>query len=225
MRADYEDTSSYRQEQAEPQPEVQPAALPVRIVSDYICPWCYLGRVRIERLRQDVPLNIQMSAFDLRPGLPAEGLPREAVYGSGAELEQRALYVRELAAAEGISIGAPSLVPDTHKAHQATEFAREAGRDLEYSLAVFRAYWERDENIGDERVLLSLAAGLGLDALGLHRALQDIRYAAAVNEQIRWARWNGVAGVPTFIFNGRKALVGAQPYEVLASVARRLLSG
>jgi len=218
---------------AEPAPvlEKDPALEPLaeerppvrlRLISDYICPWCYIGRVRAERLRGDFPLQLQLSAFDLRPGLPPEGLPREAVYGQRPEMEQRSGYVRQLAAEEGIEMGRPAIIADTHRAHQATEFARESGLDPEFSLAVFRAYWQQERNIGDPRELLAIAGGVGVDVEGLEKALDEDRYASAVNEQIRWARWNGVTGIPTFVFNDRYALVGAEPYDVLARAVRRL---
>jgi predicted DsbA family dithiol-disulfide isomerase len=194
----------------------------LRLISDYICPWCYIGRVRAERLRSDFPLQLQLSAFDLRPGLPPEGLPREAVYGQRPEMEQRSGYVRQLAAEDGIELGRPAIIADTHRAHQATEFARESGLDLEYSLAVFRAYWQQERNIGDERELLAIAGEVGVDVAGLKKALDEDRYAGAVNEQICWARWNGVTGIPTFVFDDRYALVGAEPYDVLARAVRRL---
>lgn len=137
-------------------------------------------------------------------------------------MEKRSGFVRELAAEEGIELGRPAIIADTHRAHQATEFARESGKDAEYSLAVFRAYWQQDRNIGDPKELMAIAEEVGADASGLERALEDDRYAAAVNEQIRWARWNGVTGIPTFVFDDRYALVGAEPYDILARAVRRL---
>ena len=221
------ESTSPEYEPSAPAADIEPIAeerppVRLRLISDYICPWCYIGRVRAERLRGEFPLQLQLSAFDLRPGLPPEGLPREAVYGQRPEMEKRSGFVQELAAGDGIELGRPAIIADTHRAHQATEFARESGKDPEYSLAVFRAYWQQDRNIGNPKELLAIAEEVGVDASGLERALADDRYAAAVNEQIRWARWNGVTGIPTFVFDDRYALVGAEPYDIMARAVRRL---
>lgn len=119
----------------------------------------------------------------------------------------------------------PPLVANTFKAHEATEFAKEGGRLMEFHRAVFSAYWERGENIGDVEVLCRVASECGLDTEALRAALADGRYAKRVEEQMDWARTAGVGGVPTFVFNEKFALVGAQEYEVFADVARRIQSG
>ena len=197
----------------------------LRLVSDYICPWCYIGRVRLEHLRAEFALQIQISAFDLRPGLPAEGLPRESVYGQNPEFEERQNYVRELARAAGITLGSPAIIADTGKAHEATEFAKLFGKEMEFSLGVFRAYWEQGQNIGDQPVLSWIADETGLDGDELARSLEEGRFSGEVADQVRWARWAGVTGVPTFVFNDRFALVGAQPQEVLRNAVQKLQDG
>ncbi|HXG35794.1 MAG TPA: DsbA family protein, partial [Dehalococcoidia bacterium] len=156
-----------QQETGLPGPLAAEGGLSVRLVSDYICPWCYIGRVRLERLRWELPLAIELWAFDLRPGLPPEGLPREAVYKETPERRERQQYLRSLAAEEGIALARPPIVPDTQRAHQATEYAKKQGKGLEFSLAVFRAYWRGEENIGELSVLTRLASEVGLDSLEL----------------------------------------------------------
>jgi predicted DsbA family dithiol-disulfide isomerase len=116
-------------------------------------------------------------------------------------------------------------VANTLKAHEATEFAREGGRLPQFHRAVFAAYWERGENIGETDVLCRLADGCGLDADGLRQALADGRYRQRVEEQMAWGRAAGLGGVPTVIFNEKFAVVGAQDYEVFADVAQRIAGG
>jgi len=117
----------------------------------------------------------------------------------------------------------PALIPNTHKAHEATEFAKDSGRLLPFHRAVFGAYWEREENIGDIDVLCRVGEECGIDAGGLREALVDGRHALRVDEEMAWARTAGITGVPTFIFDERFALVGAQDYEVFRDVARRVI--
>jgi len=172
---------------------------------------------------EEFAVEFDVSAFDLRPGLPLEGLPREQVSAGRVHPPGYVDNLLQTAREAGIDMKRPPLVPNTHRAHEATEFAKEAGRLLPFHRAVFRAYFEAEENIGDPEVLCRLGAECGLDAAQLRTALADGRYAERVEEQITWARSAGITGVPTFIFNERFALVGAQEYAVFQDVARRVV--
>ena len=207
--------------------DASPAASPIRlrVVSDYICPWCYVGLARAERLREEFDVELDAWAYNLRPGIPAAGLSREQVYDPSRFPSGYLERIRESAREAGIEMIAPPLVANTMKAHEATEFAKERGQLRRFQRAVFAAYWEAGENIGDDEVLCRLAADCGLEADALREALADGRYRRQVEEQMAWARAAGLGGVPTFIFNDRFAVVGAQDYEVFADVARRIQRG
>ncbi len=188
---------------------------------------------------QEFDIEFDACAFDLKPSLPPEGMSREQVYAGRARLPDGqarlpdgqvypAGYVDNLlqtARDSGIEMKRPPLIPNTRKAHEATEFAREAGRLLEYHRALFHAYWVDEQNISDLEVLCRLAANCGLDADAFRRALADGRYAARVQEQIDRTRAAGITGVPTTIFDEKFALVGAQDHEVYRDVAKRVASG
>ncbi len=123
----------------------------------------------------------------------------------------------------GIETIAPPVVANTRRAHEATEFARDGGRLPQFHRAVFAAYWERGENIGEDDVLCRLATDCGLDGDALRPALADGRYKQRVEYQMAWAREAGLSGVPTFVFNEKFVLVGAQDYDVFADITRRML--
>ncbi len=185
--------------------------------------------MRVERLCEEFDVEFDAWAFDLRPGLPPEGLPRDEVYREGRYPPGYLDRLREMARESGIQMIAPPVVANTRKAHEATEFAKEGGCLPQFHRGVFAAYWEKGENIGDENVLCRLARECGLDAERLQAALADGRYTQRVDEQMAWARDAGLGGVPTFVFStgegGTFALVGAQDYEVFADVARRIQRG
>jgi len=210
-----EETPTPRAEQAPP--------LRVRLVSDYICPWCYIGLTRVERLMDEFAIEFDVSAYELRPGLSPEGLPREKLQANRVYPPGYLDNMRRTAQEAGIEMKRPPLVPNGRKAHEATEFAKEAGRLLAFHHAVFRAYWEGEQNIGNVEVLCRIAADCGLDAAELRAALDDERFAAPVEEQIKWSRSTGITGVPAFIFDEKFSLVGAQDYEVFRDVARRVI--
>jgi predicted DsbA family dithiol-disulfide isomerase len=180
--------------------------------------------VRVERLMEEFAVEFDAWAYDLRPDLPPEGLPREQVSAGRVYPPGYVDNLIETAREAGIDMKRPLLIPNTRKAHEATEFAKEAGRLLPFHRTVFRAYWEAEENIGDAEVLCRLGAECGLEAAELRSALADGRYAERVAGQISWARSAGITGVPTFLFDERFALVGAQEYEVFRDVALRVVS-
>ena len=200
-------------------------AIRLRVVSDYICPWCYIGLTRLEKLREEYDIELEIGAYELRPGIPPEGMVRE-------EMSRGRVYppgyldnLRATAAEAGIEMKRPALVPNTRKAHETTEFAAEHGRLWEIHRALFHAYFEEERNIGDVDVLCDIAAGIGLDPAELRTALADGRYAAEVEEQLAWARDIGVTGVPTVIFAEKFAVVGAQELAVYQDVAGRVAAG
>lgn len=168
-------------------------------------------------------MDVEFWAYDLRPDLPPEGLPRDLVYRGARYTAEYLQYLRQVAEESGIRLGLPP-VANTQKAHEATEFAKEHGAVDSFSRAVFAAYWEGGENIGESESLCRLAQECGLDGHALRQALESDRYAERVEEQLEWARREGILGVPTFIFDGRFALEGAQSYEVFKGVTERILA-
>ncbi len=198
-------------------------SLRLTVVSDYICPWCYIGFTRLERLRDEFDIELDACAYDLRPGTPPEGISRaEAsrgrVYPPG--------YIENLlqtAIDSGIDMKRPALIPNTRLAHEATEFAKEHGRLWEVHRALFAAYFEDERDLGSVDVVCEACAGAGLDADALREALSKHRYAGEVQRQMEWSRENGVTGVPTVVFNNRFSLVGAQDYDVFRDVAARVV--
>lgn len=205
----------------------EPKAAPIRVrmVSDYICPWCYVGLKRIEQLDREKGIELDVCAYELRPGTPPEGLSREKAYAGRSFPPGYIENLFETAREAGIDMKRPDLIPNTYKAHEATEYAREHGDLHGFHAAVFAAHFEHERNIGDVDVLCDIASACGLDATALREALETGRYSQAVKEQMQWARIVGVSGVPTFIFNEKFALTGAQDYLVFKSVADRIAQG
>src|SRR3989475_8359743 len=165
-------------EAATPSQSNQQSPLHVRLISDYICPWCYIGLARLERLMDEFAIEFDVSAYELRPGLPPEGLPRDKLQANRVYPPGYLDNMRQTAREAGIEMKRPSLVPNTRRAHEATEFAKEAGRLLPFPRAVFRAYWEAEKNIGDTEVLCRIGAECNLDAAELRAALEAGRFAA-----------------------------------------------
>ena len=129
--------------------------------------------------------------------------------------------VYPLAERLGVTMRLPPVQPRSRLAHEAAHWARSLGRFDEYSAAVFRAFFERGEDIGETEVLLRLAADAGLDPSGLREALERREFEAAVLADEREAAELGLGGVPAFIADGRLALSGVQPLERLRELVER----
>jgi len=187
--------------------------------------------VRVEQLQEEFPLDVKWHPFELRPGTPAEGIPMERVLGRGRYTSDYLARLGDAAARAGIRMKPRAILPSSRPALEAAEFAREAGRFEALHRALFRAYFEDGEDIGDQQVLTSLAGECGLDPDGLAAALRGRRFEKLVDEKVRWAYQQNLGGVPAFIFyppgSSREGdglvLVGAQEYNVLKDIAVRIL--
>lgn len=163
-----------------------------------------------EFVRSEPGVEVVWRAFELRP----EPVPTLDPRGEYLQLAWRN-SVYPLAERLGVTMRLPPVQPRSRLAHEAAHWARGQGRFEDYHAAVFRAFFERGEDIGDLEVLTSLAARLGLDQESLRRALDSHEYEKSVLADEREAEALGISGVPAFIANRRAALTGVQPIENL----------
>lgn len=194
------------------------------VYSDTICPWCYVGKRRLERalaLRPQADLTIRWRAFQLNPGMPPEGMARheylEVKFGGPERAARIYEAVRQAGEGEGIAFAFDRIrrTPNTFASHRLLCHADRAGRQAETLEALFQAYFTEGADIGERTVLLACAERAGLDAIAAARFLDSDEYIESTLAEDRLARRQGINGVPCFIFNGRFALSGAQPPEAL----------
>ncbi len=205
--------------------------LHLTVVSDYICPWCYIGISRVDRLAAEYDVAVEWVPFELRPGLPPEGISFDRLRGQGRYTEDYLVYVRDLAADAGIEMRERSFIPNSRPALEAAEWARDNDCFETLHRALFHAYFEDGLDIGSRDVLQRVAEGSGVDADAMVAALVDGRYSARLEEKLDWSRVAGEGGVPYYMFRGvnpedgdtrRFAFTGAQDYLVFRQVAERL---
>ena len=196
--------------------------LSIAVFSDVICPWCYIGKKRLESALAELGIadetTIRWLPFELNPDLPEEGMPR-AAYRAAKFGEARAAQLdREMNArgiAEGIAFAfdRQERTPNTRKAHTLIAFATREGRGEAVANALFRAYFEEARDIGAEEVLLAIAEETGLAREAAAAALHDDAIGREVVALERRAAEIGVQGVPFFIVDEQWAVSGAQPPE------------
>ncbi len=192
----------------------------VRVVvySDYICPWCYIGLGRAERLKQDYGVDLEWKAYELRPGLPPEGIPRIPKAG---EINGFPPYLSDRADELGLKLKRSAIVPCSRPALEVAEYAKEQGKFDQFHLAVFKAYWEEAKNIGLRSVIHEIAQISDLDVAEVERCLDDGRYTQVVTTQSEEAKKTGIGGIPAYIIGGF-LIEGVQPYEAFRRAIERL---
>jgi predicted DsbA family dithiol-disulfide isomerase len=190
--------------------------LKLEIASDVVCPWCYIGKRRLEKalklLDGKVEVEVSWLPFQLNPDMPQQGMPRaeyrKAKFGS---LERsRGLDARVIAEGrgEGIEFAFERIerTPNTSAAHRLIAIAKDQNRVVD---ALFRAYFEEARDIGDPAVLAQIAARCGVE--GWPERARDV---SALEEEVREL---GISAVPTFIFERKSGVAGAYPAETLAA--------
>lgn len=205
----------------------------IEIVSDAVCPWCWIGKRRLDRALAALPhLNVERvwRPFMLNPDMPAEGMPRDTYLAAkfGAEKLAR-LYdpLIEIGKAEAIpfDFAAITTMPSSLNAHRLMRWARSAGVQAEIVEILFRRYFAEGQNIGEAGVLLAAAEEAGMDMEIVTELLASDADADLVRREDTLARQIGVSGVPTFVIQGKWALVGAQPAEHWVDVLTRVAAG
>jgi len=193
------------------------AAVTLEVFSDYVCPFCWLAKPGLDELRQGNPnVRIVWRAFELRPD------PAPTLDPNGAYLDRVwRTSVYPMAERLNVPIHLPPVQPRSRSAHEAAKWAQTQSRFDDYNAALFRAFFERGEDIGEPTVLIRLAADLGLDADALKSALDGRTFEADVLADERDAAEMGLTGVPAFVADRRTALSGAQPTATLRAFVDR----
>ena len=197
--------------------------LVIDVVSDVVCPWCFVGKRRLEAaLKRDGEAQVRWRPFQLDAAIPPEGLDRQtymrAKFGNGGRLADAHARLKALGAEADIAFDFEAIhrSPNTFDAHRLIRFADEAGVADFVVERLFRDYFERGRDIGDREVLVEIAREAGLDPALVRERLASPDGAEEVRREIEAAQRLGVSGVPYFIFASKFALSGAQSEEVFA---------
>lgn len=207
----------------------EPAALEIEVFSDVVCPWCFIGKRRLEealsRLAADEPLlttEVRWRAFQLNPDLPRAGIDRKsylaAKFGSPARAATIYDRVRSAGNTVGIHFAFDRIMrqPNTRDAHRLIGWAQQGDRDASAVVErLFAAYFRDGRSIGEMATLCEIAQKAGLDAAAARAHLASDAGNSAIAESDRRARALGVTGVPFFIVSNRVAVSGAQTADVL----------
>jgi len=206
---------------------------PVRIdvVSDIVCPWCFIGKHRLEKaiaLNPDIPVEVRWRPYFLNDWIPREGISREQYlttkFGSPERYKGIAQRVSAAAAAEGLTYAMDKISrqPNTLDAHRLIRWADEIGKAAEMKQRLMDLYFTEGADLTNHAVLAQAAADIGLDAEATRKALASDKDVAEIEREALSAKEAGIDGVPCFIFGGKFAISGAQEPDYLAEAIERM---
>jgi predicted DsbA family dithiol-disulfide isomerase len=203
--------------------------LQIDIVSDVVCPWCYIGKRRIEnalKLAPDVPVAVTWRPFFLNPWIPREGIDRatylETKFGSVEAYSGIAQRVVAAAGEEGLSYRPETVKrqPNTIDCHRLIHWAEASGQAAAVKQRLMELYFRDGGDLSQSETLVQAAADVGLDADDIRRRLATDQDVELISGWAKEASDKGISGVPTYVFAGKYAVSGAQPAEQLARAIR-----
>jgi predicted DsbA family dithiol-disulfide isomerase len=208
-------------------------ALDVMVFADVICPWCYVGKRRLEKalaqVRSQANIGVSWLPFELNPEMPPEGMERRLYrirkFGSWERSQELDAQLTGLGAQEGLTLRYDLMTrtPNTLDAHRLIWLAGQNGCQDAVVEALFAAYFVEGRDIGAHATLADIASRSGLEAVRVEQFLQSGEAVAEVRKYEEVAREAGITGVPAFIANRRPLFMGAQPPDVIVSALRSVL--
>lgn len=208
----------------------------IDVVSDVVCPWCFLGRKRLEQaleLNPDIDVSVNWRPFQLDPTIPRQGKDRKRYlqekFGSSDRIFEIHQQLTELGSEAGIEFDfeAIEMSPNTLDAHRLIRWAAQATPNVQDTVVgiLFSYYFEQGKDIGDHEVLLEAAGEAGMDVSIVASLLPTDADVVGVRQEIDTANQIGVRGVPCFILDQKYAIMGAQSAETLADAIRQTADG
>ncbi len=207
----------------------------IEVFSDVICPWCYIGKRRLEKslelLGGDSEVEVLWRPYQLNPGMPPEGIDRRTYRTSKFGSWERSLELDARLAAVGASVGIAyaldriARTPNTFDAHRMIWYSQGRGKQDAVAETLFRAYFTEGQNIGERTLLCDLGVEAGLDRAGVEGFLASDDGVGEVRLEEERGRRLGIDGVPFFLIDGRVALSGAQEPDVIVEAIEKAARG
>jgi predicted DsbA family dithiol-disulfide isomerase len=207
------------------------APLTIDVVSDVVCPWCFIGKQRLEKalaLKPDIPVEVRFRPYFLNPWVPREGMARDeyltAKFGSPERYHGIAGRVAAAAKAEGLTYASDKMQrqPNTLDSHRLILWAQAIGKAAQMKQRLMDLYFTEGGDLSDPEVLIRAATDIGMDADKTRDLLASDTDVDTVEKAAASAKDSGIDGVPTYILGGVAALTGAQPPEVLADAIEQI---
>lgn len=208
----------------------------IDVISDVVCPWCFLGRQRLKaaiKMLPDLNIEVRWRPFQLDPTIPQQGKERKRYliekFGSQSRINEMHDQLTNLGKEEGIEFDfeAIEVSPNTLDAHRLIRWAGEVSAEMQDRVVgeLFSLYFEQGENIGNHEILTEAAEDAGMEYTIVQTLLEEDTDKDNVRGEIAIAGQMGVTGVPCFILDQKYAVMGAQTPQALADAIRQIAQG
>ncbi len=214
--------------------ETQNQPVRIDVVSDVVCPWCFIGKHRLEKalaLKPGIAVEVHYRPYFLNDWIPREGISREQYlttkFGSPERYKDIAKRVGAAAAEEGLVYDSTKMKsqPNTLDCHRLIRWAEAIGKSAEMKQKLMDFYFTDGADLTQADTLVKAAAEVGLDADEVRAALASDKDVEQIEREAESAKEAGIQGVPCFIFGGKFAVSGAQAPEDLAEAIERVARG
>jgi predicted DsbA family dithiol-disulfide isomerase len=204
--------------------------LPIDVVSDVVCPWCFIGKRRLEKavaLKPEIPVTVRYRPYFLNPWVPRSGISRTEYlttkFGSVERYKANAQRIVMAARQEGLAYNLDAIArqPNTLDCHRLIRWAEESGDPARMKQRLMELYFSEGADLSDNEVLVGAARDCGMDADRVRRRLAGEEDIEDVSREAESARAAGIEGVPCFILGGIFGVSGAQAPEYLADAIER----
>jgi predicted DsbA family dithiol-disulfide isomerase len=209
------------------------SALAIDVVSDVVCPWCYIGKRRLEQaiaLKPEIPVEVRFRPYFLNPWVPREGMSREdyliTKFGSVENYNKNGDRIVAAAESAGLTYARDKIKrqPNTLDSHRLIYWATQNGNGARMKQRLMERYFTEGGDLSDREVLVKAAADCRLDAAQVRESLASDQDVERIEAEALSAKEAGIDGVPCFIFGGIFAVSGAQSPEVLAQAMERAVT-
>ncbi len=195
--------------------------LQIKMYSDYICPFCYLGEAIIEKLKNRFDIEMQHIGIEIHPETPEEGVN---LIGRICGIDEMYENLKCRGKEYGLTFCDIKLLSNSRKALIIGEYARKIGKNSEFTHEIFKAYFEGCLDIGKETVILEISKKVGLSMNEVEDCLKNPLYQNSFVSNCAEARKLDISGVPTFIVNDQYRITGAQPEETFVELFEQVSS-
>ncbi len=199
--------------------------LQVTVYSDYICPFCYLGHHRLQRLRDSYDLKINWCFLEIHPETSADGEPIDSLEYPSEQWQMMLENLERIAQEENIPLSKLNFITNSKDALLLSEAAKQCGREIFYTLheKLFEAYFVDGKNIGDRNILKTIASSCGIDNETIEASWTDGNLNKRLMNNFNTARAHNIQSVPSFIF-GERVLTGVVAEATFREAAAQLCS-
>ena len=191
----------------------------IKMFSDYICPFCYLGKAIIDKLKNRFDIEIEHVGIEIHPETPISGVDLRKWISETDEMYE---HLRSRGKEYGLNFCEVKILPNSRKSLIVGEYSRKIGKNEEFTDEIFKAYFEDCLDIGKEEVIIEVAKNIGLTKHDVETALEDPLLQKVYANNCIEARKYNVTGVPTLIVNNEYAIVGAQHEQTFIELFEKI---